>query len=83
MAQYHVYFRPNGEYSVRIEVPDNEIPEFEDELVDRLIDEAHDALPGDVCAQCSGWGQKWSFDMSDPEVVLVEKDDGTELFKEK
>jgi hypothetical protein len=79
MATYNVGFRPNGEFSVRVTIPDDEIPEDQTDILDRVIDEARNAIPNDVCAQCSGWGQVWSLDFGDPEVTYVEDSDSVVL----
>ena len=83
MAVYHAYFHPTGSFSVKIEIPDDEVPEFEEDLVDRIMDEAYEAVPNSVCAQCSGWGQEWSLDFGDADVQYIDKDDGTVVYDSK
>ncbi len=58
MAEYRVYLQATAEMAVRVEA--------EDET--EAIDKAYDELPGGVCAQCSGWRQKWNLDIGDFEV---------------
>jgi hypothetical protein len=43
-------------------------------------DIAYEEIPGGVCAQCSGWGQKWSLDLGDLEIDEDEEFNGT-LYK--
>lgn len=83
MAKYAVYYRPSGSFIVTVEIPDSEVPEDKDELVDKLIDEAYDIVPYGVCAQCSGWGQNWSLDFGDSEVYSIEDSEGNVLLDEK
>jgi hypothetical protein len=40
------------------------------------INAAYEEAPGDICAQCSGWGQSWSKEESDYEVDEDEVFDG-------
>jgi hypothetical protein len=32
---------------------------------DEAIDMAYDEAPGEICAQCSGWGREYSIDQDD------------------
>lgn len=81
--KYDVYFRPSGSYTFSVEIPDDEVPEDEDLLLDRIMDEAYDNVPTGVCAQCSGWHQDWSLDFGDPEIYAVESAEGNILMEEK
>lgn len=41
------------------------------------VEEAYQEVPGDVCAQCSGWGKSWSLDLGDWEVAEDEPVEAT------
>jgi hypothetical protein len=76
MKKYRVHFETGASFSVEVEVPDGESPYDEQEAA---IEAAYDKLPGGVCAQCAGWGQKYSLDLGEWEIereqVPNEKDD--------
>jgi hypothetical protein len=38
------------------------------------IEKAYDAMPAGVCAQCSGWNQKWSLELGDEWDVYKDQD---------
>lgn len=42
--------------------------EVEADNEEDAIEEAYQDSPSGVCAQCSGWGQKWNLDLGDFEV---------------
>jgi hypothetical protein len=44
---------------------DVEIDGDTDDLRAEAIDAAYDALPGQICAQCSGWSHGWSREVGD------------------
>lgn len=50
MATYRVAFNTGAWATVTVEA----------ENADDAINLAYDELPSDICAHCSGWGQKWS-----------------------
>lgn len=52
MKTFRLYFTGGTSASVDVEAED----------LDEAIDAAYDNLPHGICAQCSGWGQKWSRD---------------------
>ncbi len=58
MAKYNVSFHTGASSMVSVEADDEE----------EAIDKAYDELPSEVCAQCSGWRQSWSFDIGDWEM---------------
>lgn len=47
-------------FTAHVEVPDSVDEDERDEVA---IEAAYDMLPG-LCAQCSGWGKRWSKDES-------------------
>lgn len=84
MATYSVYYHPSGAFAVKVDIPDDEVPVDEEDLVERLMDEAYDIVPYGVCAQCSGYGHaNWSLDFSEAEVLAVENDEGKVLWEDK
>ncbi len=78
MAEYTVYLTAYANGSVRVTVPDDM---DEDEARDKVINEAFEQMPRDVCAQCSGWGQKWTLEISDWDVATEQ--DGSEIAPER
>ena len=63
MARYRVYFETTASCTVEVDADDE----------DAAIDKAYDEIPSGVCAQCSGWGQPWSLDFG--ELDLIEDTD--------
>jgi hypothetical protein len=59
MPKYAVHFATNASATVTVEAENKEA----------AIDLAYDALPGSLCAQCCGWGEEWSRDEGDFELV--------------
>lgn len=55
MAHYTVHFTKIESISVRVEADSPE----------DAIEMAYDEAPADVCAQCSGWGQRWTRESPD------------------
>lgn len=55
MPKYRLFFNTGATASATVEA----------ESLDEAIDEAHEVIPREVCAQCSGWGQDWSLDLGD------------------
>ncbi len=55
MATYRVNYTSGAFLSIAVEA-DNE---------EDAIDKAYEEVPSGVCAQCSGWGEKWSLDVGD------------------
>ncbi len=62
MPKYRVYLQTVASVSIEVEAEDKEA----------AIDAAFEEVPSGVCAQCSGWGQKWGLDLGEW---------GTEQFK--
>ena len=58
MTEYRVSFHAGASTTITVEADDEEA----------ALDKAYDALPNSICAQCSGWGQKWSRDIGEWEV---------------
>lgn len=76
MKKYRVHFETTAGCSVEVEVPDD-TPEYE--IRELAIEKGYEGLPGGVCAQCSGWGRKYSLDLGEFEVATeeVKNADGT------
>lgn len=55
MSEFKVYFEGMAGMTVTVEADD----------VEAAIEKAHDAIPSGVCAQCGGWGEKWSLGVPD------------------
>lgn len=55
MPKYTVHFPRTAWYAVTVERDDDDF--------DAVLDEAYEALPEGVCAQCSGWNEKWRLDL--------------------
>lgn len=74
------YFPVHTEYAVRVEVDD---PADYDQI-EQARDKAWNILPSGICAQCSGWGQKWSLDLSsmDIEPTYAEDESGNVVWGE-
>ena len=58
MAEYRIHFTTGTSATVCVEADD----------LDAAIDAAYEELPGSICAQCSGWGKKWTREEGDFEV---------------
>lgn len=72
MPEFTVYLSKGTEISVRVQAED----------VDEAIEKAFDADVHGICAQCSGWGKKWSRDESDDmEPVSVFDADGNTVWE--
>jgi kynurenine formamidase len=68
--EYRVYFTGSADLTVRVVADDPE----------EAIEQAYQDQPGDICAQCSGWRQKWSRDWPDEmEVYAVDDADGKQV----
>lgn len=65
MAKYRVYLETGASVAVTVEV-DDDLDEAEAHAA--AIEKAFDEAPRSVCAQCSGWGQKWSLDLGEWDV---------------
>lgn len=46
------------------------------------IEKAWEILPSSVCAQCSGWNEKWSRDEGEYEATAVEDEAGNMVWEE-
>ncbi len=55
MPKYRVYLQTVASVSIEVEAEDKEA----------AIDAAFEEAPSGVCAQCSGWGRKWSLDVGE------------------
>lgn len=55
MSEFKVYFEGMAGVVVTVEADDAE----------DAIEKAYDEIPSGVCAQCSGWREKWSLDVPD------------------
>lgn len=69
MAKYRVYLTANASATVHVEIDpvQYENGEIDEDLTDeRAIERAYKVFEGNqVCAQCSGWNEKWSLDLSE------------------
>jgi len=66
MTKYRVHLHTVMSMSIEVEVDDADMsPE---DARDRAVDQAYDEMPGDICAQCSGWRQPWSRDLGEWEI---------------
>lgn len=66
MARARVYFTTIASLMVTVDVPDDIDPE---ERHEAAIEAAYEATPRDICAQCYGWGETWSRDLGEWEVI--------------
>lgn len=57
MPEFQVYLSSYQDATIKVEADD----------ADSAIEEAHNTGIGIICAQCSGWGQKWSRDADSDE----------------
>lgn len=74
MAKYRVYLETTASMTVTVDVDDNL---DEDDARDAAIEEAFASVPSNVCAQCSGWREKWSLDLGEWDVA--KESDGKEI----
>ena len=65
MPKYSVDFETSVSVTITVEADDE----------DAAIDKAYDEIPSSVCAQCSGWGQKWSLDLGEFELYEPKSED--------
>lgn len=75
MAEYRVHLSAISSYSVLVEAADE----------DEAIDQAFEEMSAGICAQCSGWRQKWSLELGEswePESV-DECETGKEVWRAK
>lgn len=61
MTEYRVYLKTWTDVAMTVEADDP----------DEAIDKAMEDMPRSICAQCSGWGQKWSRDEGEYEPYEV------------
>ena len=61
--EYTVYFPVYSEYAITVTADPDSYAD-EEEMVDALIEAGYDNMPGDICAQCSGWGRGWHLEFS-------------------
>jgi hypothetical protein len=73
MAKYRVMMTTTASASIVVEVPDelNEHYDIEEKAIELAFDEAPS-----ICAQCSGWGKKYSMDLGEWDVDPDEEFDG-------
>lgn len=84
MPEYRVEIPAGGWYSVRVDTENIEgYDGTEGPNTDLILEAAYDLLPvGGVCAQCSGWNQKWSFAAGadvEAKVITTEPDTGEDV----
>mgnify|MGYP000184366729 CR=1 FL=1 len=65
MPTYSVNFETTASVTITVEAEDE----------DAAVDLAYDEIPSSVCAQCSGWGQKWSLDLGEFELYQPKPED--------
>ncbi len=58
MAEWRVTYRTGASLTMYVEAENEE----------EALDAAYDAMPGEICAQCSGWGRKYSLDLGEWEL---------------
>lgn len=75
MPKYRVFFETTASLSVEVELDDEEIERHGGDAKSAAIEKAYDHIPGGVCAQCSGWGRKFSLDMGEWEIEAERKVD--------
>ncbi len=78
MAEYTVYLSTVASGAVRVTVSDDM---DDDEAREKAIEEAFAQMPNNVCAQCSGWRERWSLDLGEWDVATEQ--DGTEIAPER
>jgi hypothetical protein len=78
MAKYTVYLETTASMTVTVEVDDNL---NEDDAREAAMEEAFQEAPSGVCAQCSGWKEKWNLDLGEWEVAR--ETDGKEVQPER
>lgn len=78
MAKYRVFLATGASLSVTVEVDDDlDVDEARESAIEKAFEEA----PSNVCAQCSGWGKRWSLDLG--EWDMEKNQDGTEAQPER
>jgi hypothetical protein len=70
--KYRVYLQTIASFSMEVEVDDDLDQQAAKEAA---IEAAYDEAPNNVCAQCTGWGQKWSLDLGGEWEVAKDGDD--------
>lgn len=76
------YIPVYAEYAVRVTITGEMLEENGDDVdYDLVLDAAYAQVPS-VCAQCSGWGQKWSLEMdsTEGEVQYVADESGNTVW---
>jgi hypothetical protein len=69
MKKYRVHFATVASISVDVELSDKEVEDADNDVNEIAIERAYEALPGDICGQCSGFGRKWSRDQGEWELA--------------
>jgi hypothetical protein len=72
MPKYNVHF--TGTASAIVEV--------EAESKKEAAEKAYEEMPGSICAQCSGWREKWSREWPDDMDIAEDDETGEELIEE-
>lgn len=72
--KYTVHLTTFASLSIDVEIPDDT---DQDKAREAAIEAALDNAPNGVCAQCSGWGQKWDLEIGDWDVA--KEMDGSEI----
>lgn len=75
MPKYRVFFATTASLSVEVELDDEEIERHGGDAKSAAIEKAYDAMPGDICAQCSGWGRNYSLELGEFEIETQRKVD--------
>lgn len=88
---YRVYFETSASLSIDVSLTDEEIEAAGGDPLAAAVEKAEDDLPGDICAQCSGYAQRtfthdmrWSRELGEWELATERKvdDDGDVYFVE-
>lgn len=67
--KYRVYFQTSASLSVNVDVTEEEIELCDGDANAAAIEKAYTDMPfSDICAQCSGWGQKYSLALGEFEI---------------
>lgn len=81
MPTFHVTGTTSTDVSLKVELTDEEIEgKHPDDIVDLLMDRFHDEAPSTICAQCSGWGQEFSRDVSDEYTMIISDEEHNIVF---
>lgn len=70
MPEFRVHMSAVASFSITVEADD----------YDEAIEQAYQEHTPQVCAQCSGWGQKWSLDIGESFETDAVEQDGKEVY---